>query len=134
MSGKIAARPIRAEEISVVRALLQGMQNAAGFIAELYVAVVTDMPDGQMGGIVFVSDRQEGRRFGEVLGDAEFFDVDGVKVVISLYLDNFGQLYELDFWKTDFSPLRRYPDPADLRPVEAVSKAELIARMTGRQR
>ena len=29
--------------------------------------------------------------------------------------DEYGELFELDFWKVDFSPLRRYPQPQDLR-------------------
>ena len=29
-------------------------------------------------------------------------------------LDKDGRLLEVDFWKVDFSPLRRYPKPTDL--------------------
>jgi len=40
---------------------------------------------------------------------------DGVPVSIVLNTDSTGSLYEVDFWKVDFSPLLRYPRPSDLR-------------------
>ncbi|MGT2430711.1 DUF6984 family protein [Cupriavidus basilensis] len=46
---------------------------------------------------------------GSDLASVEFFDEDGVAVIVTLSLDNYGDLYELDIWKTDFSPLRRLP-------------------------
>ena len=38
-----------------------------------------------------------------------FTDEDGVKVIASLNVDSDGHLFELDIWKTDFSPLLRIP-------------------------
>lgn len=45
--------------------------------------------------------------FGKQVSDYQFFDEDNVPVIASLNLDNHGDLYELDIWKTDFSPLIR---------------------------
>jgi hypothetical protein len=50
------------------------------------------------------------RRLGEKLADLEFSDEDGAVVTVQLNLDNHNNLYELDVWKTDFSPLKRFPD------------------------
>ncbi|WP_420885213.1 DUF6984 family protein, partial [Candidatus Symbiothrix dinenymphae] len=36
-------------------------------------------------------------------------DEDGVDVIASLNIDDTGDLYELDIWKTDFSPLIKLP-------------------------
>jgi hypothetical protein len=36
-----------------------------------------------------------------------------VSVVVNL--DNSDELLELDLWKVDFSPLKRYPRPEELR-------------------
>jgi len=44
-------------------------------------------------------------------------DRDGVLVSITINSDQFGKLYEVDFWKTDFSPLQQYPEPKDLRVI-----------------
>lgn len=32
-------------------------------------------------------------------------DQDGVDVIATLSLDNYGDLFELDVWKVDFSPV-----------------------------
>jgi len=45
-----------------------------------------------------------------------FLDVDGVTVIASLNIDKDGNLFELDIWKTDYSPLIKYPDNYDLTP------------------
>lgn len=45
-------------------------------------------------------------------------DDDGVSVIIELNVDERDKLFELDLWKVDFSPLRRYPNPEDLKPLK----------------
>lgn len=74
---------------------------------------VQPMLDGGMGSLRLASgeavqeaDRTIGRRVAEL----RFTDADGVSVLASLNVDQSGQLLELDFWKTDFSPLIRFPD------------------------
>ena len=65
-----------------------------------------------MGSIRFV--QPEAGTFGKALAEAQYVDSDGVPVSIALNTDSSGHLFELDFWKVDFSPLRRYPKPSDL--------------------
>ena len=65
-----------------------------------------------MGSIRFV--QPERRSFGQTLVEAQYADSDGVLVSIAVNLDKNGDLFEVDFWKVDFSPLRRYPKPSDL--------------------
>jgi hypothetical protein len=72
------------------------------------------MGDGGMGSIRFFSS-EIGRRMGVAVAEAEYTDDDGVLVSIVLNTDFNGRLFEVDFWKVDFSPLRRYPSPSDLR-------------------
>lgn len=67
---------------------------------------VEDMWDGGMGGIRFVSDRTA-RLLGRDLATETFVDADGVDVIATLSLDNYGDLFELDLWKVDFSPIVR---------------------------
>lgn len=45
------------------------------------------------------------RQFGRQISDVCFKDVDGVDVIVSLYVDTDNRLYELDVWKTDYSDL-----------------------------
>lgn len=70
--------------------------------------LVSDLDDGGMGslslypqGIVCLT-----RNLGSLISDCQFKDIDGISVIASLYLDKEDLLYELDMWKTDFSPLK----------------------------
>lgn len=86
--------------------------------SDLNHCVVEDMQDGGMGSIRFLTNRQTDRTFGKTMAEATYTDEDGVIVSITLNVDTSGYLYELDFWKTDFSRLRRYPTCADLTQRE----------------
>ena len=79
------------------------------------------MADGGMGSIRFVPMSGESRSFGKPIAEAEYVDADGVLVSITLNVDEQGDLYEADFWKVDFSPLREYPQPEQLR-IRAVGQ------------
>lgn len=48
--------------------------------------------------------------FGGQVAEYQFTDADGVEVLASLNVDQDGRPFELDMWKTDFSPLIRIPD------------------------
>ena len=65
-----------------------------------------------MGGIRFL--QSEPRSFGKALAEAHYLDSDGVLVSIAINADSSGELFELDFWKVDFSSLKSYPKPSDL--------------------
>lgn len=73
---------------------------------------VADMEDGGMGSLRLFSNRLDTLevRFGESAGACQFTDEDGVDVIVSLNLDQHGNLYELDIWKTDFGKIIRIPD------------------------
>lgn len=49
------------------------------------------------------------RKFGKQVSEYQFEDEDGIRIIASLYLDENGKLYELDIWKTDFSPIIKFP-------------------------
>jgi hypothetical protein len=82
----------------------------------LQCSLVIDMKDGNMGSIRFVNAGH--RTLGKVLAEAEYKDADGVPVSIAINADNNGDLFELDFWKVDFSALKRYPQPSDLYSIQ----------------
>jgi hypothetical protein len=105
-------RPLREEECELIRSLLSGVSAKATLEDTLSASRVTDMKDGGMGSIRFV--QPEPRSFGKALVEAQYVDSDGVLVSIAVNADNSGDLFEVDFWKVDFSPLKRYPKPSDL--------------------
>lgn len=63
--------------------------------------------DGGMGSLYLFYKRtlSKKRRFGEQVSEITFIDKDGVEVIASLNVDENGELYELDIWKTDYSRL-----------------------------
>ena len=44
----------------------------------------------------------------------EYIDTDNTPVMITLTHDTEGQLLDLDFWKTDFSKLLKYPSVSEI--------------------
>ena len=75
--------------------------------------IVCEMNDDKMGSLLLMTDIQTNnslRIFGKQISDYQYVDSDGVDVIVSLNIDNNNQLYELDIWKTDFSPLNKFPD------------------------
>jgi hypothetical protein len=95
--------------------MLAGVPARSDFIKKCAAYDVEDMSDGAMGSIRFLSPPGIERHFGEVIARAEYLDQDGILVSISINSDQLGEPYELDFWKVDFSPLGRYPEPSQLR-------------------
>ena len=72
------------------------------------------MDDGGMGSLLFATAGTD-RRHAKEVAVCYFEDEDGVSVSATLNVDQHGQLYELDVWKVDNSPLRRWPATSDIR-------------------
>ncbi|HYU14411.1 MAG TPA: hypothetical protein VEK82_17680 [Stellaceae bacterium] len=113
-------RPLRAKELAIVRKLLSASPMADKAFSGLAEAFVQEMPDGGMGSVQFcgASADPDRRRFGKQVAEGAFRDADGVPVSVTLNVDQRGELFELDVFKADFSPLTRYPEPEDLEIVE----------------
>jgi len=71
-----------------------------------------DMDDGGMGSLkLYPKDLENKKRiFGKTISDYSFLDIDGITVIVSLNLDKNGKLFELDVWKTDYSPVIKFPE------------------------
>lgn len=74
--------------------------------------LVQSMDDGGMGSFRLLPHgiAGENRLYGKTVSEHEFVDDDGVKVLASLNVDKAGELFEVDVWKTDFSPLDKMPN------------------------
>ncbi|MFI4862421.1 MAG: DUF6984 family protein [Phycisphaerales bacterium JB063] len=102
-------RPIGLHELLLLNHLL----GLAGIQCDTEELLVEEMGDGGMGSLRLHPD-QGNRQFGKEVGNCEFLDIDGVVVSAALYLDQHGELFELDVWKTNFSPLQKWPTTQDL--------------------
>jgi hypothetical protein len=103
-----SGRPLRAEEAALIRALLADVYPAETLDSALKHSRVAEMQDGGMGSIRFLVSGP--KKYARRLVEAKYLDSDGVLVIIAVNADKQGQLLELDFWKVDFSPLKRYPN------------------------
>ncbi|WP_207762377.1 DUF6984 family protein [Niveispirillum lacus] len=106
-------RRLRSSEIALLKELLSKCSSLHLIDGGLDDILVRDMNDGGMGSILFSGD--ENRIIGGSIVDADYFDSDGVLVNISVNVDNSGKIYEVDFWKVDFSPLLVYPCPDSIK-------------------
>lgn len=69
--------------------------------------LVSPMDDGGMGSLrlAMPDGASTGRKFGRKVAEHQFADADGVVVLASLYVDQDDMPFEMDVWKTDFSPI-----------------------------
>lgn len=107
---QLEVRPIKQIEVELIEKLTNGLFE----IPEL----VRDMNDGKMGSISFDIEKNQNRN--QQVSAAEYID-DGVLVDIELTSDENGNLFELDFWKVDFSSLKVYPTIEKLK-IKAPNK------------
>jgi hypothetical protein len=107
-------RLLHPEEATLIANMLRTSSKGNELLPLLPGCLVEEMQDGKMGSLKFVTSESRHRRFGEKIAEAEFSDEDGVLVSAAINVDDQGNLFELDLWKIDFSPLRRYPKAKDL--------------------
>lgn len=112
--GSQKPRPLNAEERALLSALVPSDILVAQGSDFLECARVSDLMDGGMGSIRFDGSQQHRRR-ARAVAEARYVDDDGTPVSIEVNVDESNRLFEVDFWKVDFSPLRRYPEPHDLK-------------------
>ena len=107
-----AKRRLSQEEYTLLESMLSRNASALPLITQLQDAEVEQMSDGHMGGLRFVHQRM--RSMGHEIVKSTYADENGVPVSLSVNTDEEGNLFELDIWKVDFSPLRRFPEPGQL--------------------
>ncbi|HET6993567.1 MAG TPA: hypothetical protein VFI06_01235 [Chitinophagaceae bacterium] len=101
-------RTLEKEELELLSCLLKAIGKN---IFDLDKTKVIPLDDGGIGSLYIVHEKKEkdSRRFGAVLYEKEFLDTDRVPILIALNVDQDGDLFELDIWKVDFSPVKLYP-------------------------
>jgi len=109
---KVIPRQLRDEEKILILHLVSMILSKT---AKQYIIpdTVLGLPDGGMGSIQFVA----AGRYGKDLVQVQYHDTDGQLVLITLVEGEDGRLFELEFWKTDFSSLCSYPRPAEVQAL-----------------
>jgi hypothetical protein len=111
---KLQVRHISDKELQLISYLISMTKDRPeGLIIPI---TVYPMNDGGMGSIRFVKN-DDPYIYQRDLVQANYTDEDDVPVFISLNLNIDDKLFELDIFKGDFSPLKKYPTPQDLRSI-----------------
>jgi hypothetical protein len=103
-------RNLSTAEARLVWYLIDGDPRYSYLTDQILRAEVEPLDDGGMGGLRFGTGA-ECRRSDRSISMYEFTDTDGVPVIASVLVDSDGNLFELDMWKGDNSPLRQFPNP-----------------------
>src|SRR5437868_5611610 len=99
-------RKLSTQELSFLKSMLAEREDGAKYISTLAACVVDEMDDGGMGGLRFHSSKPN-RKLGIELASTQFQDDDGIDVLATINLDQYGDLFELDIWKTNFTAISR---------------------------
>jgi len=94
--------------------LVEAVPALSYLLGELDPAMVEDMADGGMGSIRFLAKHGTTNRQAREVASASYKDIDGAEVSVALNVDQHGDLFEVDMWKVDFSPLIQYPRASEL--------------------
>jgi hypothetical protein len=99
------------EEKHLVRDLVERTRKGNEVLDSLDAIKVVDLSDGGMGSIRTVPlDNQ--KRKAIPIASANYYDRDDILISVQITCDESGRLFEIDIWKTDFSPVIRYPSSA----------------------
>ena len=121
-------RELREDELGVIRKILSQTVGKPVLLDQLAAMKVQTMADGGMGSIRFYNGRTRSPLdYGEQIAEAAFQDADGVPVSITLSVDMTGDLFEMDVFKADFSPLIRYPDLDQLAIIQRNEQGKVIS-------
>jgi hypothetical protein len=105
-------RKLTQDEKDLISWIVKDTEKGKAIINQLDQLLVKEMDDGGMGSLRVIKNGTNERRYSCELG-REFggFDIDDVPVFISVLLDTNGDFFELDVFKGDFSPLKKFPPP-----------------------
>lgn len=97
-------RTLLDDEIPLLRRLLVlgGRQERTDHL------LIEPLADGSMGSFR-IGEFAAARKLGYSVAEVHFSDADGILVTAVLNVDTQDQLFEVDVWKVDFSPLQRWP-------------------------
>ncbi|MEO6832221.1 MAG: hypothetical protein ABI378_07475 [Chitinophagaceae bacterium] len=98
----MALRPIKPEERALIERLLSFVKDGNRYKIPQEVENLGEPGSGSL------QLSAKGEHANDLV-EADYKDADGRDVLITLSTNQFGELYDLDLWKSDFSSLQLYP-------------------------
>jgi len=112
-------RKLSTDEKKLIETLLtQKKEDYSQILLSLKDLTIEELNDEGMGSLQFIS--KEKQKLVKTISEAEFIDEDGVPVFLALGIDAEGKLFELDVWKADFSPVKKWPPIKDISVKEHI--------------
>ncbi len=103
-------RKLKKEEYDLIVFMLKDLPLLTQVTNDLSDKLVEEMDDGAMGSLLFVANESNKvRKFYKEIATVSFLDIDGVPVSFAINIDDDGDIFELDVFKGDFSPIKRFP-------------------------
>ena len=110
--SKLGMRLLKKEEQELIAYMLKDKPEFQYFIDyELANSKVEEMSDGGMGSLKFLSVKNIKSIMKNEVAVIDLSDADNVPLFIALNTNTDGEIYELDIFKGDFSPLKQFPIP-----------------------
>ncbi|MCB2100229.1 MAG: hypothetical protein KDE22_05130 [Rhodobacterales bacterium] len=104
-------RKLRNEEILLISILVKYAGKEHAYLLDnIENLFAEEMNDGGMGSLLIFGNDNVDRKLGKCIAEASFCDDDETPVIVGLNIDNYQDLFELDMWKADGSPLISLPD------------------------
>ena len=101
-------RLLTKSEIEPITWIIKDSLEAKRIIPSLPTLFVEEMDDGGMGSLRVVP--CENKLYSRDIGEVELNDIDGIYLLLTVNVDTDGDFFELDIWKADNSPLKRFPE------------------------
>lgn len=104
------SRKLTVKEVEIIEYLAQkaGYSLAPNWAESVVAYPLTNDAIGAIGIVANNAKNYVSQRC-HLIADCQFYDDDKVGVLVSLYVDLEKNLYELDFWKFDFSKILTIP-------------------------
>jgi hypothetical protein len=103
-------RALRKEEQELIAFMLRGKPDFSDYITnQLPHSIVEEMNDGGMGSLKFLSVKDVKSIMKDEVARIDLRDIDGINLSITININTDGEIYELDVFKGDSSPLKQFP-------------------------
>ncbi|WPU95704.1 hypothetical protein SNE25_09255 [Mucilaginibacter sabulilitoris] len=104
-------RNLKKEEQDLIVFMLRDNSLNKDYTQDISKSTVQEMDDGGMGSLKFLYNDGKMRKFHKGIANISILDIDEVPVSFAINVDDNGDLFELDVFKGDFSPLQQFPIP-----------------------
>ena len=104
-------RKLTNAEQELICFLLKDNPDTKQIINDIPNMIVEEMNDGGMGSLRFINENGLERRFGKQISEVTLLDEDNIPVSFAIFLDNRGDIFEMNVFKADLSKLIKVPTP-----------------------